>query len=91
MQFMRVNTAVSWWAARFSALCATAAAADTSVSIARTLYRIVHPGEILTQTARAAGARGAPSRAGNTAIVLNALTGGSIDVYPEYRDDRGDP
>ena len=43
-------------------------------------------GEILTQTAKAAGETSALHRQGlgNTAIVLNALTTGSIDVYPEY-------
>src|SRR5664279_3825283 len=43
-------------------------------------------GEILTQTAQSAGeASAAHSQGlGNTAIVLNALTTGSIDVYPEY-------
>jgi len=43
-------------------------------------------GEILTQTAQSAGEASAAHRRGlgNTAIVLNALTTGSIDVYPEY-------
>jgi osmoprotectant transport system permease protein len=43
-------------------------------------------GEILTQTAESAGETRAAHRQGlgNTAIVLNALTTGSIDVYPEY-------
>ena len=43
-------------------------------------------GEILTQTARAAGETSAEHKQGlgNTAIVLNALEQGSIDVYPEY-------
>jgi osmoprotectant transport system permease protein len=43
-------------------------------------------GEILKQTAQSAGEASAThSRGlGNTAIVLNALTSGSIDVYPEY-------
>ena len=43
-------------------------------------------GEIITQTARPPARRG-PTHSqglGNTAIVLNALTTGSIDVYPEY-------
>jgi osmoprotectant transport system permease protein len=43
-------------------------------------------GEIITQSARAAG-EAEPRHSqglGNTAIVLNALTTGSIDVYPEY-------
>jgi osmoprotectant transport system permease protein len=43
-------------------------------------------GEIITQSARAAGEADArhSQGLGNTAIVLNALTTGSIDVYPEY-------
>ncbi len=43
-------------------------------------------GEILKQTAQSAGEVGATHSQGlgNTAIVLNALTTGSIDVYPEY-------
>jgi len=43
-------------------------------------------GEILRQTAQAAGETSATHSQGlgNTAIVLNALTSNSIDVYPEY-------
>src|SRR5436309_5898342 len=43
-------------------------------------------GEIIKQSAQAAGEAGAVHSQGldNTAIVLNALTTGSIDVYPEY-------
>ena len=43
-------------------------------------------GEILKQTAQRAGETTAVHRQGlgNTAIVLNALTTGAIDVYPEY-------
>ncbi len=43
-------------------------------------------GEILKQTATAAGETTAvhSQGLGNTAIVLNALKGGNIDVYPEY-------
>ena len=43
-------------------------------------------GEILKQTAKSAGETSATHSQGlgNTAIVLNALTTGSIDVYPEY-------
>ena len=43
-------------------------------------------GEILKQTAQSAGETNATHSQGlgNTAIVLNALTTGSIDVYPEY-------
>lgn len=43
-------------------------------------------GEIVTQKARTAGEATVVHRQGlgNTAIVLNALTSGNIDVYPEY-------
>jgi len=43
-------------------------------------------GEILKQTVQSAGETSATHSQGlgNTAIVLNALTTGSIDVYPEY-------
>jgi osmoprotectant transport system permease protein len=43
-------------------------------------------GEIVRQAAQAAGETGATHSQGlgNTAIVLNALTSNSIDVYPEY-------
>jgi len=43
-------------------------------------------GEILKQTAQAAGETSSTHSQGlgNTAIVLNALTTGSIDLYPEY-------
>src|SRR5437899_1585195 len=43
-------------------------------------------GEIIKQTATAAGETTAAHNQGlgNTAIVLNALKGGNIDIYPEY-------
>ena len=42
-------------------------------------------GEIVTQTARLAGAQAIHEPGlGNTAILVQALEGGSIDVYPEY-------
>jgi osmoprotectant transport system substrate-binding protein/osmoprotectant transport system permease protein len=43
-------------------------------------------GEIVKQTAQAAGEATATHSQGlgNTAIVLNALTSGGIDIYPEY-------
>ena len=43
-------------------------------------------GEVLTQTANAAGEAHATHQSGlgNTGIVFAALQGGSIDVYPEY-------
>ncbi|HVS56441.1 MAG TPA: glycine betaine ABC transporter substrate-binding protein, partial [Casimicrobiaceae bacterium] len=43
-------------------------------------------GEIIKQSAQGAGEAAVTHSQGlgNTAIVLNALTTGSIDVYPEY-------
>jgi osmoprotectant transport system permease protein len=42
-------------------------------------------GEIAAQTARSSGAAATHAQGlGNTAIVLNALSSGAIDVYPEY-------
>ena len=41
-------------------------------------------GEILTQTAAAAGPAEHRQGLGNTAVVLAALKAGAIDVYPEY-------
>jgi osmoprotectant transport system permease protein len=43
-------------------------------------------GEVIRQTAQGAGETTATHQQGlgNTAIVLNALTSGSIDIYPEY-------
>src|SRR5215831_15057850 len=43
-------------------------------------------GEIVKQTAQSAGETTATHQQGlgNTAIVLNALTAGAIDIYPEY-------
>jgi len=41
-------------------------------------------GEIVTQTARIAGPAEHRQGLGNTAVVLEALKAGAIDVYPEY-------
>jgi len=41
-------------------------------------------GEIVTQTARTAGPAEHKQGLGNTAVVLEALKAGAIDVYPEY-------
>ena len=41
--------------------------------------------EVITQTVKATGSSATHLQGlGNTAIVLNALTSGSIDIYPEY-------
>ena len=68
------------------AFCAAAAlAAPLNVGSKRFTESYIL-GEIIKQTAEAAGETTAVHQQGlgNTAIVLNALTSGSIDVYPEY-------
>ena len=80
-------------AARKSALCAISATLFCSAATAASLdvgsKRFTESyilGEILAQTAQSAGESAAVHRQGlgNTAIVLAALTQGSIDIYPEY-------
>jgi osmoprotectant transport system permease protein len=63
----------------------TAAAAELHVGSKRFTESYIL-GEIIKQTANGAGEATATHSQGlgNTAIVLNALTTGSIDVYPEY-------
>src|SRR4029079_15825744 len=72
--------------ALFAASSLTAAAASTLNVGSKRFTESELPGAILTQTARAAGETEAVHRQGlgNTAIVLNALTSGNIDIYPEY-------
>jgi osmoprotectant transport system permease protein len=62
-----------------------ASAADLKVGSKRFTESYIL-GELIRQTAQAAGeATASHSRGlGNTAIVLNALTTGNIDIYPEY-------
>jgi len=65
----------------------TVAAAATSLNVGSKRFTESYIlGEIIRQTAQAAGEAGATHQQGlgNTAIVLNALTSGNIDVYPEY-------
>src|SRR5437773_1263442 len=66
-------------------LATTALAADLHVGSKRFTESYIL-GEIIKQTANGAGEATATHSQGlgNTAIVLNALTTGSIDVYPEY-------
>src|SRR5450432_1114274 len=68
------------------AIAATAMAAPVFTVGSKRFTESYILGEIIKQTAQAAGeSTAAHSRGlGNTAIVLNALTTGSIDVYPEY-------
>jgi osmoprotectant transport system permease protein len=68
------------------ALCFTSAfAAPLNVGSKRFTESYIL-GEIVKQTAERAGETTAVHQQGlgNTAIVLNALTSGSIDIYPEY-------
>ena len=63
------------------------AAAETTLNVGSKRFTESYIlGEILTQTAQAAGEASVVHRQGlgNTAIVLGALTQGSIDIYPEY-------
>jgi osmoprotectant transport system permease protein len=63
------------------------AAAETTLNVGSKRFTESYIlGEILTQTAQAAGEAAVVHRQGlgNTAIVLGALTQGSIDIYPEY-------
>ena len=67
-------------------LCATAIAAPTLQVGSKRFTESYILGEIIKQTAEGAGKTPATHSQGlgNTAIVLNALVTGSIDVYPEY-------
>ena len=67
--------------------CATVALAAPPLNVGSKRFTESYIlGEILKQTALSAGETGATHSQGlgNTAIVLSALTTGSIDVYPEY-------
>jgi osmoprotectant transport system permease protein len=69
-----------------AAWCITATAAQPLHVGSKRFTESYILGEIVKQTAEAAGETNAVHQQGlgNTAIVLNALTSGSIDVYPEY-------
>src|SRR3954451_5450568 len=82
----RIRIAVPLAVALFAhALTAAAAAASLNVGSKRFTESYIL-GEIIRQTAQAAGEASVTHQQGlgNTAIVLNALTSGNIDVYPEY-------
>ena len=78
------KTISSMWLAAI-AMSAAASAATLSVGSKRFTESYIL-GEIIKQTATAAGETTAAHSQGlgNTAIVLNALKGGNIDIYPEY-------
>src|SRR5450631_2526358 len=68
-------------------LCADALAGELPLNVGSKRFTESYIlGEIIKQTAQGAGETTAVHQQGlgNTAIVLNALTTGSIDVYPEY-------
>jgi osmoprotectant transport system permease protein len=66
--------------------CATALAADASLQVGSKRFTESYIlGEVVTQTARGAGADAQHRQGlGNTAVVFEALEAGAIDVYPEY-------
>src|SRR5438093_9908763 len=72
-------------AVAFAACTAAIAASTLNVGSKRFTESYIL-GEIIKQSAQAAGEATATHSQGlgNTAIVLNALTTGSIDIYPEY-------
>ncbi|MDH3318589.1 MAG: ABC transporter permease subunit [Betaproteobacteria bacterium] len=72
------------WAALLAAICTAAQAETLSVGSKRFTESYIL-GEIIAQTARAAGAE-AQHRPGmgGTAILYEALLAGAIDIYPEY-------
>ena len=83
---MRTNIGIATLAGALSVVAATVAmAAPLSVGSKRFTESYIL-GEIVKQKAQAAGEATIAHQQGlgNTAIVLNALTSGSIDVYPEY-------
>src|SRR3979411_365196 len=67
-------------------LGATATAAPTLNVGSKRFTESYIPGETIKRSAQGAGEAAVTHSQGlgNTAIVLNALTTGSIDVYPEY-------
>jgi len=68
-----------------AALVPLAASAETVKVGSKRFTESYILGEIVTQAARGAGADATHERGlGNTAILINALETGAIDVYPEY-------
>ena len=82
---MNVLSGLPIGVAMFVACAAAALAAPLNVGSKRFTESYIL-GEIVKQTAEAAGETTVAHQQGlgNTAIVLNALTSGGIDVYPEY-------
>ena len=82
----RTRLAALAGAACLSIVCATALAAELLNVGSKRFTESYILGEIIKQTANATGETSAVHQQGlgNTAIVLNALRSGAIDVYPEY-------
>jgi osmoprotectant transport system permease protein len=84
---MRMNPRLIVLPGCLIAVIAASAAAVTPLNVGSKRFTESYIlGEIIKQAAQAAGETTAVHRQGlgNTAIVLNALTTGTIDVYPEY-------
>jgi osmoprotectant transport system permease protein len=82
---VKIASGLSLSVALLAACAATALAAPLNVGSKRFTESYIL-GEIIKQVAESAGETSAVHQQGlgNTAIVLNALTSGNIDVYPEY-------
>src|SRR5213080_2068258 len=82
---MRISASIVLGLAAMVACASLLAAPSLSVGSKRFTESYIL-GEIIKQTAQGAGEASATHSQGlgNTAIVLNALTGGNIDVYAEY-------
>jgi osmoprotectant transport system permease protein len=86
---MKTSLSPLWSAAAAVAACSVGVVAMAAPNLNVGSKRFTESyilGEIIKQSAQAAGETAATHSQGlgNTAIVLNALTTGSIDVYPEY-------
>ncbi|HEX3139264.1 MAG TPA: glycine betaine ABC transporter substrate-binding protein [Rhizobacter sp.] len=80
-------TKAAWILALALALLGTAALAEDKPTLKVGSKRFTESyilGEIVTQTAQAHGPAEHRQGLGNTAVVLEALKAGAIDVYPEY-------
>jgi osmoprotectant transport system permease protein len=86
MRFPRL-IALALYACLIAASIASAAAPIPTITVGSKRFTESYIlGEIIRQTAQAAGEANAIHQQGlgNTAIVLNALTSGNIDIYAEY-------
>jgi osmoprotectant transport system permease protein len=84
---MRVTIPIGFWSGAIALTMSTTAIAAPTLHVGSKRFTESYIlGEIIKQTAAGPGETPAihSQGLGNTAIVLNALTTGSIDVYPEY-------